>query len=71
VYRTGQRFGARHLIDVLRGIATDKVKQYGHERLSTWTIGNDLDERQWRGVFRQLVAVACWKPMSNTTARCA
>lgn len=56
VYRTGQRFGAGHLIDVLRGIATDKVKQYGHERLSTWTIGSDLDERQWRGVFRQLVA---------------
>lgn len=56
VYRTGQRFGAGHLIDVLRGIATGKVKQYGHERLSTWTIGSDLDERQWRGVFRQLVA---------------
>ena len=56
VYRTGQRFGAGHLIDVLRGVATDKVKQYGHERLSTWAIGNDLDERQWRGVFRQLVA---------------
>ncbi len=56
VYRTGQRFGAGHLIDVLRGVATDKAKQYGHERLSTWSIGADLDERQWRGVFRQLVA---------------
>ena len=56
VYRTGQRFGAGHVIDVLRGVATDKVKQWGHERLSTWSIGSDLDERQWRGVFRQLVA---------------
>jgi len=56
VYRTGQRFGAGHVIDVLRGVATDKVKQWNHETLSTWAIGNDLDERQWRGVFRQLVA---------------
>jgi len=56
VYRTGQRFGAGHVIDVLRGVATDKVKQWGHEGLSTWGIGSDLDERQWRGVFRQLVA---------------
>lgn len=56
VYRTGQRFGSGHVIDVLRGLDTDKVRQWGHERLSTWGIGNDLDERQWRGVFRQLVA---------------
>ncbi|HZX77182.1 DNA helicase RecQ [Lysobacter sp.] len=56
VYRTGQRFGAGHIIDVLRGVNTDKVQQWGHERLSTWGIGSDLDERQWRGVFRQLVA---------------
>ncbi|MET3929138.1 ATP-dependent DNA helicase RecQ [Lysobacter sp. OAE881] len=56
VYRTGQRFGAGHVIDVLRGVATDKVKQWNHETLSTWAIGSDLDERQWRGVFRQLVA---------------
>ncbi|BDU15620.1 DNA helicase RecQ [Lysobacter auxotrophicus] len=56
VYRTGQRFGAGHVIDVLRGVATDKVKQWGHEGLSTWGIGSDLDERQWRGVFRQLLA---------------
>ncbi|WP_396616821.1 DNA helicase RecQ [Lysobacter soli] len=56
VYRTGQRFGAGHVIDVLRGVATDKVRQWNHETLSTWAIGSDLDERQWRGVFRQLVA---------------
>lgn len=56
VYRTGQRFGAGHVIDVLRGVATDKVRQWNHETLSTWAIGSDLDERQWRGVLRQLVA---------------
>jgi ATP-dependent DNA helicase RecQ len=56
VYRTGQRFGAAHVIDVLRGVNTDKVQQWGHGSLSTWAIGNDLDDRQWRGVFRQLVA---------------
>ncbi|RPE75435.1 DNA helicase RecQ [Vulcaniibacterium tengchongense] len=56
VYRTGQRFGAGHVIDVLRGVDSDKVRQWGHERLSTWGIGRDLDERQWRSVFRQLVA---------------
>ncbi|NUS39033.1 MAG: DNA helicase RecQ, partial [Lysobacter sp.] len=57
VYRTGQRFGAAHLIDVLRGADTAKVRQFGHERLSTHGIGADLDARQWRSVFRQLVAM--------------
>ena len=56
VYRTGQRFGAAHVIDVLRGNATEKVSKFGHERLSTWGIGSDLDARQWSSVFRQLVA---------------
>ncbi|GHU18761.1 ATP-dependent DNA helicase RecQ [Betaproteobacteria bacterium] len=56
VYRTGQRFGAGHLIDVLRGEVTDKVRERGHERLSTFGIGNDLDEKRWRMVFRQLIA---------------
>ncbi|MEG3192425.1 DNA helicase RecQ [Lysobacter sp. D1-1-M9] len=56
VYRSGQRFGAGHVIDILRGNATARVQQYGHDRLSTWNIGADLDDRQWRSVFRQLVA---------------
>ncbi|GAB3378499.1 DNA helicase RecQ [Lysobacter fragariae] len=56
VYRSGQRFGAAHVIDVLRGTVTERVQQFGHEQLSTWGIGADLDARQWRGVFRQLVA---------------
>ena len=53
----GQRFGAGHLIDVLRGKATDKVAQHRHERLSTFGIGADLSETQWRAVLRQLVAL--------------
>ncbi|MEO3714445.1 DNA helicase RecQ [Roseateles flavus] len=53
----GQRFGAGHLIDVLRGKMSDKVAQYGHQHLSTWGIGADLSEAQWRGVLRQLVAL--------------
>jgi ATP-dependent DNA helicase RecQ len=57
VYRTGQRFGAGHVIDVLRGRETERVSQLGHDRLSTFGIGKDRDERQWRAVFRQLVAL--------------
>jgi ATP-dependent DNA helicase RecQ len=56
VYRSGQRFGAAHVIDVLRGVTSERVQQLGHDSLSTWAIGSDLDERQWRSVFRQLVA---------------
>jgi ATP-dependent DNA helicase RecQ len=55
-YRTGMRFGAGHLIDLLRGKATDKIRQYGHERLPTFGVGQEIDEQNWRGVFRQLVA---------------
>ncbi|WP_294638137.1 DNA helicase RecQ [uncultured Aquabacterium sp.] len=52
-----QRFGAGHLIDVLRGKQTDKVRQYGHASLSTFGVGADLSENQWRAVLRQLVAL--------------
>ncbi|MBJ6985361.1 DNA helicase RecQ [Luteimonas sp. MC1750] len=56
VYRTGQRFGAAHLIDVLRGSESERIRQFGHDGISTYGIGTDLDARAWRGVFRQLVA---------------
>ena len=58
VYRSGQRYGAGHLIDILRGKATEKVSAAGHDRLSTFGIGSDLDERSWRSVFRQLTAAS-------------
>jgi ATP-dependent DNA helicase RecQ len=57
VLRTGSRFGAGHLIDILRGKATDRVKQWRHDRLPTFGVGADLDEVAWRAVARQLVAL--------------
>ncbi len=55
-FRSGQRFGAGHLIDVLLGNETDRVVQWGHRDLSTFGIGQELDKKQWQAVFRQLVA---------------
>ncbi|HOV95377.1 MAG TPA: DNA helicase RecQ [Thermomonas sp.] len=55
-YRTGQRFGAAHLIDVLRGADNAKVRQFGHQSVSTYGIGSNLDAPRWRSVFRQLLA---------------
>jgi ATP-dependent DNA helicase RecQ len=57
VYRTGQRYGAGHLIDILRGNLTERVLFARHDALSTWKIGTDLTDKQWRAVFRQLVAL--------------
>ncbi|MDR1075593.1 MAG: DNA helicase RecQ [Xanthomonadaceae bacterium] len=54
-YRSGQRFGAAHLIDILRGSDNERIRQFGHQRLSTYGIGQDLDAQAWRSVFRQLV----------------
>jgi len=62
IYRTGQRFGAVHLIDVLRGRATERTAQWGHEQLNVFGIGADLDEAAWRNVFRQLVALGFAEP---------
>lgn len=55
IYRTGQRFGTGHVIDVLRGKKTDKVAQFGHHSLSTFGIGADLGDQQWRSIIRQLL----------------
>ncbi|RZJ24970.1 MAG: DNA helicase RecQ [Haliea sp.] len=53
---SGISFGAGHLMDILRGKATEKVLQHSHDKLSTFGIGSDLSEVQWRGVLRQLIA---------------
>ncbi|WOF22675.1 DNA helicase RecQ [Microbacterium betulae] len=52
----GQSFGAGHLIDILRGASTDRIRKLGHDRLSTYGIGEDLSEQDWRSVIRQLLA---------------
>jgi ATP-dependent DNA helicase RecQ len=56
VYRTGQRFGVNYLIDVLLGKDNERIQRFGHDTISTFGIGTELDQRQWRSVFRQLVA---------------
>ena len=56
VYRTGQRFGVNHLVDVLRGSEAERIYQFDHHLLPTYGVGKDLDANQWRSVFRQLVA---------------
>jgi ATP-dependent DNA helicase RecQ len=61
-YRTGQRFGAMHLIDVLIGRMTERVIQFGHNRISVFGIGRELNEKQWRAALRQLVAMGHLQP---------
>ncbi|MCU7939894.1 MAG: DNA helicase RecQ [gamma proteobacterium symbiont of Bathyaustriella thionipta] len=56
VFRTGQRFGVSYLIDVLRGKTTARIEQFRHDQVSTFGIGKELSEVQWRSVFRQLIA---------------
>jgi ATP-dependent DNA helicase RecQ len=55
IYRTGQRFGSGHVIDVLRGKETAKVNQFGHQALSTYGIGAQRTDKQWRSIIRQLL----------------
>ncbi len=56
VYRTGQRFGAAYLIDVLTGVTNDRMQRFGHDRIKTFGIGTELEPQQWHSVFRQLLA---------------
>lgn len=64
VYRVGQNFGVRHLIDVLRGNLTDRVQEWHHDKLSTFGIGGDLPVKVWHSIFRQIVALGFLKPAS-------
>ncbi|MGS0744198.1 RQC domain-containing protein, partial [Glaciimonas sp. GG7] len=57
IYRVDQRFGAMHVLDVLRGIDSDKVKQWRHNDLSTFGIGSDRSEQEWRAILRQSIAL--------------
>jgi ATP-dependent DNA helicase RecQ len=56
IYRTGQRFGAHHLIDILLGKETERAVRLRHTRLKTFGVGSEIDRRGWHSVFRQLVA---------------
>ena len=57
VYRTGQKFGAAHVIDVLLGGNTERIRRSSHDRLSVYGIGTDFKREEWRSIFRQLVAL--------------
>jgi len=57
VYRTGQRFGAAHVVDVLLGGNTERIRTLGHDQLSVYGIGKELDRGQWRALLRQLVSL--------------
>ena len=56
VHRTGQRFGVNYLVDVLLGKSDERIQRFGHDKLSTFGIGQDLAQQEWRGIFRQLIS---------------
>ncbi len=58
VYRTGQRFGTNYVIDILLGKTDERIERNRHDQISTWGIGDKLSSKQWRSVFRQLLALA-------------
>jgi ATP-dependent DNA helicase RecQ len=55
VYRVGERFGVKHVVDVLRGADTERIRSLGHDRLSTYGIGADLGDAEWASILRQLI----------------
>jgi ATP-dependent DNA helicase RecQ len=57
IYRVEQRFGAGHVLDVLRGVESEKVKQWRHEKLTVFGIGADVAEAEWRAILRQAIAM--------------
>lgn len=60
--RTGEQFGAGHLIDVLRGQDTEKVRRFGHDQLPTFGVGRDLSKAAWQGVLRQMLGLDLLRP---------
>ncbi|MBR9863314.1 MAG: DNA helicase RecQ [Rhodobacteraceae bacterium] len=62
VLRTGESFGAGHLIDILRGVATDKIRQRGHDTLPTYGVGAEYDKAQWQAIFRQMMGYDLIRP---------
>jgi ATP-dependent DNA helicase RecQ len=63
VYRTGQRFGSNHLVDVLLGADTERIRALGHDQLSVHGIGTELDREQWRTLVRQLTGLGLLEPV--------
>jgi len=59
IFRTEQRFGANYLAQMLTGKATEQIRRFGHDELSTFGCGQELDQNQWKSVYRQLLAAGC------------
>lgn len=57
IYRTGERFGQAYVVDVLLGTGNERIAQFGHDRISTFGIGAEHDNRSWRAILRQLIAL--------------
>ena len=57
IYRTGERFGQAYVVDVLLGVENERIAQLGHDRISTFGIGTEHDNRTWRAILRQLIAL--------------
>jgi ATP-dependent DNA helicase RecQ len=57
IYRTGERFGQAYVVDVLLGVENERIAQFGHDRLSTFGIGKEHDNRSWRAILRQMIAL--------------
>lgn len=62
IYRTDQRFGAGYVIDVVRGMDHDRIKQFGHDKLKTFGVGKDISQREWGSIIRQLTARGVIQP---------
>ena len=57
IYRTGERFGQAYIVDVLLGVTSDRIAQFGHDQISTFGIGTEHDKNLWRAILRQLIAL--------------
>ena len=57
IYRTGERFGQAYIADVLMGVEDERIARFGHDRISTFGIGTEHDNRTWRAILRQLIAL--------------
>jgi ATP-dependent DNA helicase RecQ len=57
IYRCDQRFAAGHIIDVLRGVETDRISQWHHDKLTVYGVGADRSEQEWRAIVRQVIAL--------------
>jgi ATP-dependent DNA helicase RecQ len=67
VYRTGQRFGAGYLIDVLLGNNNDRMIDFGHDKISTFGIGEEHSKKEWQAIYRQLIALNYLKVSAETS----